>query len=338
MLRHILYFFCFYLASANALGMNFLLKAKPAKDFFSFRIKYNRSISNYSRTLSAQEKSDILWKHIENTRYEKLPEFKSPGVLQTMQLLCPYHSAKVFTHPDDIMPKGRKKHIHTLGTCIRVRFVPIGNNILTGLLRQGSDAGIMRFSLAKEPGDNTCIPGMAWKCFIDKKSSVNIMAMNSFIPQEGFNIFERNFSNIVPKPPFDFGLALVNLSFNSALGLAGQKDGNTRAMSLVPMAGIEQNGTEVSEVVAPYEIIFVPTLAAQKLLPPSDQAYDFREVLEGKQIYGDNNIVLYKVMARLSKNSDPIEIGRIETSSNFIASRFGDEDISFQHQLMMLKE
>ena len=93
-----------------------------------------------------------------------------------MHRLCPQF-VTTSMHANDIIIKGRNKRTQTPGTSIRVRFVPRRDSPFTGIFKTGSEYGLMHFSLAQTPVENTCIPHMTWKTLVDGRLSVNIMAL-----------------------------------------------------------------------------------------------------------------------------------------------------------------
>jgi hypothetical protein len=71
----------------------------------------------------------------------------------------------------------------------------------------------------------------------------------------------------------------------------------------------------------------VPTKEAQALLADASEEKDFRELLEEK----GKGIELYHLYGNTEPATKMRLIGTIKTTSNFVASKFGDEELYFKH-------
>lgn len=283
---------------------------------------------------SAQEKLNFLWERIENTVYKKLPELKSTGFNTLTNLWSAEYTAQAFSHNGDFMLPTRKKVIHERGVSASFSWVPYEHQPFSGIFSSGAIFGIIRLSLAQAPTQEgfftaaNCIPAIALKILLDNQPSQNIMAMFGLDGHEEANLFEHDFTTVLPAPTFSITSCILSSCFKAGAEVAGQVDANIRAFSCDELASIDTDGTKVSLVEGPYELIFKPTVLATQLFFNKTMRDDFRETLNNR----GENIKLYKIFARRTKN-DPtlIRIGYIKLTSNFIASQFGDEELFFKH-------
>lgn len=281
----------------------------------------------------AYDKQEQLWGMISKTPYKtNLPEIIGPDFEGAMELMDPEFDAKAFSNNTDILEQGRKKHIHTFGTCTKITFIPSENSPFTGIFASKA-LGILRLSLAVPASEEGFIfsanakPGIAVKFFVDNKPSLNTFAMPSLGGQESANLFEYNYTNDLPKPSWSPKTAILECRFAKALEHLGQANGNARSLSSEHLASITSDGKEVSMPLAPYELIFMPTKEAKLLFKNAKMKHDFRKILENK----GESITLFEVRARLAKtDTQSILIGSIVTTENFIASEFGD-NLFFKH-------
>ncbi|XP_055353809.1 uncharacterized protein LOC129599543 isoform X2 [Paramacrobiotus metropolitanus] len=296
-----------------------LLKGDSAKGLLS---------SNYDR-LPAEDKQDQLWQKIARDPYREneLPT-ANPSFFSLLNLFFPPFLKKSFTHDGDEMPNTRQKLIHTYGSVAKMEFRTNPNitTSFTGLLRSGA-IGFVRLSLARQSED-TFIPGMGVKFLIDGKPSLNMHVMNSLEGQGGNkNFFERTFRNIIPAPS-SMKLKLLSKAFAVAIWfLPGGRDDRPESETNLPLyehAAVDNEGRAVSPVVAPYEISFTPN---PELAWSPDTTEDLRVNL-GKIPVGS---VLYTVTAKRGLRMEAETIGEIISTSRFVASRYGDEILFFQH-------
>ena len=91
------------------------------------------------------------------------------------------------------------------------------------------------------------------------------------------------------------------------------------------VATVDRNGTEVHNVISPYQIFFQPADG----LHLNDTAADFRAEL-AKIPLGTK---LYDVFATMNEHvTKPILVGSVITESPFIASEYSDRKLYFQHE------
>lgn len=87
----------------------------------------------------------MLWNAIiENTSPSSFPKGNQRACIF-------FENVKVsFSFISDILPPGRRKEIHGVGSVARARFSPIGETRYTGFFK-GADSLLIRFSLTTEP-------------------------------------------------------------------------------------------------------------------------------------------------------------------------------------------
>lgn len=254
--------------------------------------------------LSASAKLKTLWSEgILKSEYQELPEMKSPGLSEIASLLSVAFLEKSFDRQADEMPSGRRKILHPLGTVAIIEYVPLSGVPYDGVLKDGT-AGLARLSLAGDPdilGSYT--PGMAVKFLQDGEPSLNLHVMKSLSGQgQNQNFFKETFSNILPEAPFYLRFL--------ALAFAHVKNPPTEL--------------EVSHIAPVYQILFKPN--HEYNIDPNTQE-DFR--VELSRI--PKNSRLYDVFVRRTKSSNLEQVGSLFTRSRFIASKYGDEKLFFQH-------
>ncbi len=276
---------------------------------------------------SASDKQTALWNEIKSDPYTGDLPTRNPSFL-SMSLLTdiPYLIKSFFTDSDE-MPPGRRKLIHTYGATARVELVITNSTSgFTGIFNSGG-IGVARLSLAKQDETNF-IPGMGLKILVNEKPSLNFQVMYSLDGQgKNFNFFENSFSNIIA-PPKDPALKILAFFFAQAVREIKRKtnDGprNERNLPLFEAASLNSKGESSNPVSAPYQIIFTPN-KANRVRP--DTVIDFRAHLADLT----KGTVLYTVSLKKDERAEPVEIGYLELMSPFVASRYQDEVLFFQH-------
>ena len=276
----------------------------------------------------ATRKQEQLWNLIASSEYAagSLPT-KRPSAFDLAKLFSCSFLQVTFNHTSDEMPLERKRVIHTYGSVAKVRFETYPTlHSFTGLFQSGGE-GLIRLSLAGQ-GGNT-IPGAGLKILIDGHPSENFQIMYSLDGQgDDHNFFANRFSNIVD-PPKSAALKLGALSFANAIAGLAHPPENERTLPLERAAAITSDGVRITEWNAPYEIQLWPSDTARNLIPSDDQA-DFRTRVPALPAGTE----LYSVIGR-SRTGAFYPIGRIVLESRFVASKFGDENLFFQHQSRM---
>lgn len=306
-----------------------VLTLAPVSDQF----RTPASVPEKYETLKACEKQDILWERVQKSAYGELPEYQKFGITQLMAMGMQELKLKENYH-SDFAPKDWKKYLHRRGALVKVKIIPVVSKF-SGVF-QGADCAILRLSLTyKASKSKPVAPGLALKILRDGVHSANVSALVSLDGQgKEFNFFKNPMSNIVPIGK-DFGQKLVHKLFRSV-------SDHPEELVVQDMALINSHGEKTNEAVSPRQMFFVPGPGLKFSSEEHDVRDDFLSIQEGTIIYQ-----LYSVPDRFSKfdyaNYRPEmisslvkesqHIADIVTTSDFIASEFGDDGMFFRHQL-----
>jgi len=233
-----------------------------------------------------------------------------------------------FDDVSDVMPPGRFKYIHTVGAVATVAFVPSGEtHKFTGLFSSGAQHGLLRLSTATQiDGSQAITPGFGLKLLIDGKPSVNVLAMPSLDGQVDFNVLSLNYSNHLSYPT-SWAASIVAKKFTQASNCP-------LMVGLSDIATYTEDGTLVTSVVMPFELIFVPN-SEIKAFPSAP--YGDADFLSYAEMFIDQDSILFEVYGRTSPHADDVgdvHLGSIKTTSKFTRSTFGDTQLFFTHQYM----
>ncbi len=275
---------------------------------------------------TAQEKSNILWSRI-NENTSSAEWFWD---IKTLKLINPFYDLNfTFNHKYDIFPESREKFIHSVGIISKVK-INITNPLFTGMLKSGNNNCFLRFSTAKKfnPAKSSAkeafsnfVPSMALKCLIDKKPSVNLMAMVDITGQESWNFFKNPLkSNFDAKTPSDMAVKLLINSFKKISDFPS-------AVGISDFTKFDEQGNIENEPVYPFYLEFAPVEENQKLFEDY-YTKDWKDIIikgvdEGKVIY---NIIAHRIGCL------PEKIGELVTASKFTTSFFSDRKLFFRHQ------
>lgn len=249
--------------------------------------------------LSASAKADLLWQRVLEGRYPGALPQQWPGAFEIAAALNPTQLfGRPFSRVSDENPYPQRKSVHTYGAVARVEFVAEPTSGATGLL-QGAQ-GLARLSSGADPADGL-IPGMALKLLVDGQPSVNLHVMHSLTPQDTPQFFEMPFVNTVHIP------LLGNFT-----------------LSLGRLLVLTQKGARVARPTSAREIFFYPTEEAQQAF---STVGDFRVALQNLPA-----LTLYKVYLRDERDLGLYFVGRLNLTSSFVASRYGDETLFFKHE------
>jgi hypothetical protein len=288
--------------------------------------------ANYS-SLSACEKQSVLWNLIQESAYKELPDYKALGPKEIFEMGRQEVAIKG-SRFDDFAPQGWKKFLHARASITKVKIVPHQSKF-SGLF-QGADCGLLRLSLTSAVKlGRPVAPGLALKILRDGTYSTNVSALVSLDGQDqDFNFFQYSMSNIVPIGK-SIGQKWVHRIFLNASPYPEE-------LRIREFAEMDQHGRKSAEVVFPRQVFFVPS---KKLIFPSishDVRKDFATI--------PANTVIYQIRAVSDKHKDFVYadygpedvkvlledselVADIVTTSEFIASSFGDDGIFFRHQL-----
>lgn len=270
---------------------------------------------------------------IVSSRYEQLPALTSPGFLDLFKLITGHFALKALTTQGDELEAGRSKLIHAFGAEARLRLVidPAATNSYTGIFHSGVPCVIGRFSLASKPAQETVIPGLALKIFIDgDHPSVNLLLMHSIDDQVGHNYFAQTFSNILPAPKA-FAKRMLASSFERSAVQFGAIDPNPGRLTLENLSGIQVNGHRIASPRTPYQILFKPTVQAHELMQGASAQDDFRLLLAGLAV-GQAVYDMYTLDEGISPENARF-LGQLVLTAQVVSSRYGDEKLYFQHNM-----
>lgn len=275
----------------------------------------------------------------------------------TTTFFSPDYLKTTFNHASDEMPEGRTKIIHAHGSTAKVRWVIKRNpgNRYTGLFKRGTEAvGLIRLSkalprftpelpwLLRNPVvypmllSASNIPGMGLKILLEGEQSVNLVAMNKLESQKEPGFFALPFTNVLPIP----NVSGVSQTFQRYLkeafdqAIQGLKDDNnsldddqlqSTSLPLTNFAAFNDDGSEVSNPVAPYQIVFYPSGAAKQ--SDEEGSDDFRKNVGSIP----DGSFLYTMFVRSHPGANLEPIGDLFLDGEFKASQYGDEVLFFQH-------
>lgn len=275
---------------------------------------------------SAQHKQSFLWnERILPSRYDQLPPLQKIDLIGLV--LTPLR--KKMDRSVDEAPMGWKKAIHAHGSVAKIQFIAVADTPFTGLLK-GADYGFLRLSVTSDPIIQGFAPGLAIKFFVDGKPSANFSALVSLEGQgQNYNLFANEFSNIVP-PSRHLGPKLINFIFRRVSRYPTQ-------LYLQNLATVEQNGQTVTHPHHPYQLFLVPNPDVQFAVSlPHDFRQDLLTIAPGTQlfsVYGvDPKQVTDRSIGQPEYRQQAQLMGHLETTSEFVASEYGDRRLFFRHQ------
>jgi hypothetical protein len=314
--------------------------------------------------LTAREKRDYLFDQgIRATAYGTGNNGEKPDVLHgllqfsesALQSMHQRALSQTLTRIFDELEEPKRKLFHTYGATAKIVFVPDANTPYTGLFAQTA-LGLARFSYAGPVSAIGVVPGLGLKFPIDgDRPSENLVVMRKLDRQQPLihalshhshnSVFQNPFTNILPSPSLpNVTMQVVKQRFETVV-----EQGKGLHQPVDNWAGVNVDGTAVAGVArAPYRVIFRPTDAARSR---SDPTIDFRDdlarnVAAGTTIYevfaldeGEEDELNRRGIAEVEELLDHARrIGSIATESEFIASRYGDYRLFFQHNTRFLRE
>lgn len=277
------------------------------------------------QTWQAEQKQDFLWQNrILPSKYDQLPPLQK---IDVSGLFLTSLRTKMDSQSDEA-PSGWKKAIHAHASVAKMRLTPTPDTPFTGLFR-GADFGLMRLSLTGDPAARGFAPGVAMKFLIDQRPSANFSALVSLEGQgNNYNFFAHEFSNIVPVVN-RIGPKLINLIFRRTSRFPTKLD-------LENLSQFQQNGTAESAPKHPLQIFLVPNPQVQfPESPPRDFRQDLATIPAGTTLFSVYGIVAEKLdqdSSNLQNRQQAQLIGQITTTSEFVASAYGDSRLFFRHQ------
>lgn len=273
-------------------------------------------------SLGRAEKLDLLWSRVTADPYplDALP-LKVPSALDRLRLLSVGHNRLSFEHGSDELPEGRNKLVHRFGTVARVRWEVTSPTRFTGVMASGGD-GLLRLSDAE--GGARFRPSVALKIPVDGRASLNLFGLPAATRDEtDRNFLSGAFANSTPH---------VNRLDAKLVARAFQKTARALEASRVypvylplhELAELELDGSPVSEPVVADRLELHPTEAARAAFDP---ALDWRLALAELPA----GLALFDVRVSGAIDEPAAPLGSVVLEKSFIASRYGDDRLFFQH-------
>jgi len=311
--------------------------------------------------LSAKDKQQALWQNIISDEYAGDFPKDFPGLLTVnfrdlRQVAWNGTMPMFFDRFSDENPTEHAKVIHTFGSTAGVRLEPVANSLgLTGVFQEGAEHAVLRLSIVADWTQpckggidinfKGCLkPSLAFKALRDGDFSSNTVAQVNLGEGVGrdFNFFDHAQATWLPAPT---GIAaeLVEELFS----YASQKE-ETSGVGLQELASQGAKADqEPNEIKAPQLIYFVPAeqVKANFTSQEHDPRVDFQKIPVGTHLY---DVVAVMDDPACFSNGSPVyyqdlkgcpltTVGRIVTTSRFVASAWEDRRLFFQHERLKTK-
>lgn len=297
---------------------------------------YTPDLSFQSQT--AQQKISILWKKItaNETRGGKYPASGSFGVMNQSML-------EVVENQRDVMPAGRIRMRHSVGSICEIQWNIDAGSPFTGLFSAGAhNTGFLRLStqMGVDSPDGV-IPGLGLKFPRTGQISADTVTLSS-TKSHYWNFFKYNHSNHAAKGQgTDPHVDKAHQALEEHLETSSQC---SHQVGLSNMARYTQDGIEAAHVKFPFKLFLVPTSETRGLSRDAPKTID-ELAEEHKNI--PVGTALYSVYAcgepsesELHPTDDGIEkacavptkLGDLKTQSKCVPSDFGDRKMKIGHQ------
>jgi len=271
--------------------------------------------------LSANKKMDRLWSEISHDQ----TSFGWYNIAQVGMLMMS-DLKPTFEAKGDILPEGRKKLIHTVGSIAQAKWISTGNHPYIGVF-QGASNFLIRYSIAtmpsrlsgNEPAGADFAPGISLKFLRDGIDSANLVAMFSPSGQPSWNPFAFDFTNY-------FQLNKVKMDKMPILAKFATFTNYASAVGVKGMAEHTHDGKTVLKPRYPFQLIFRPTKNVKSRFPDY-YSEDFTDQLATIPA----GTPLYDVYALDEPNCPEVKIATIVITTDFIKSKFCDEKLFFRH-------
>lgn len=275
-------------------------------------------------SLGRFEKLDLLWSRIAADPYpaSALPT-KAPGAWARRKLFSVDYDRTSFEHASDELPEGREKLVHRYGTVARVRFEVRSPHRFTGVVASGGE-GLLRMSDAT--GGARFTPSLALKIPVDGRPSLNFFGLPAAArdPKDR-DFLSAAFANSTPVP-MAFDAKLLGRSFQKTADALGATRVYAVYLPLHHLAGAELDGRSVASPVVPDRIELHPTDEARaKFDPTIDWRLAFAALPAGLRLFE------LRVAGAIDEPAAPF--GELVLETSFVASRYGDERLFFQHDV-----
>jgi len=271
---------------------------------------------------SANAKQAVLWQNIlaDNNKSGSWYGFLDMALLLLRSDWVTGHTYS------DIMPDGRKKLIHTVGSVAKAKIVWNGNNQkYTGMFK-GANNLLVRASTAQEPTTDGITPALAVKALRDGIPSGNVIFMYELDGQSSLNMFEHNLcSHLAARPSFPLKLQLLGTKFKLQSAYPG-------CLGMSDFASFTESGASVTSPVFPWALVLQVNPSVKALLSGNTNI----NIADSLVHAIPSGSVLYKIFAVADpanfQNDHSLEyLGYLQTTSGFRASAFGDLTLFFKH-------
>ena len=238
-------------------------------------------------------------------------------------------SKKTFYQDSDELKKNRLKIFHTQGVVAKVKYVPVENSGMSGMLGEGSDTVLLRFSetgmLHEESKGLT--PAVAIKFLRDGTISSNIVAQSSFQNSGSWNFFKEPLRTRIDSFDPEEDQIWIDTLQQKLL----DNSAKPFLMSFSETFTMNNDGTDVPFEdfgMIPYELQF------ESPYQFSDTKTDtpWHEQLTSITYDPEKPLLeVYALTAPYQRGGERVKIGHIELMSEITTSKFGDERLFFQH-------
>lgn len=272
---------------------------------------------------TASAKLDFLWAKIrQDSQTGKYPAGLNLANIFVESVIT------TFQNSHDTHPAGRRKYTHSVGTVAKAKFVATEDSPFTGVFK-GTEQLLIRFANAKLPVTGFTSPAMSMKFLIDGVRSTNFGVMPGLDDQPDYDVFRETYTNH-PVYPEDKTVQTLLKKFSQASGCPCM-------LGISEAASFNVDGSEVSDVVSPYEILFKPTAEMPK--PPVNipiNQYDLTTYIEMAQSIpaGTHLFEVFGFTDTRYRQKEPVKMGDLYSTSEFVTSKFGDNNLSFRHVYM----
>jgi hypothetical protein len=258
---------------------------------------------------------DQLWAEcISNTGSSTLPDFAGFFNL---------NMGVTFDQDTDVLPSGRLKFIHAIGSVAQAEFIAVKKTPYSGIF-EGAKNVLLRISLPRgvnptRPPRGAFIPSLSIKFLRNRRPSANIVASVNASRQDSFNMFKYDWSHHIPLTRGAVGAKFAEATaFVSALGLR-------------PLATYTEQGNSgnPNRFKFPFKLLFRPTNQVNNLFP---DVYTSDITVQLATIDAGTN--LFDVYALENPDADEAKIGTLRLESGFTTSYFADTELFFAHNLV----
>ncbi|MFI9380093.1 hypothetical protein [Kutzneria sp. NPDC052558] len=266
----------------------------------------------------AAEKLAILWQKVASTRYSALPDLRrSAGLLPALKLVGGLlrRGRRTFSARADVL-EPRTKLSHPFGVVAAAEFRADPGARAGGVL-DGAPI-LLRLSISGHPEEGGFSPSAAVKFLISGFPSVNLHLTTSIDGQQRYHDFFRDpLTNILPPPSSPAG----KLSRPVLAWIIRQED--PFRMDVDHLAFRDRSGAICYDGKPHHQVIFRPRLAGRPRMEG-----DFRRALATIPASSE----IYEVWVRYAADGELVRAGSVVTSTEFVASVFGDRALHFHHR------